>query len=1030
MSNVSMPLLELVDEPGKAGEDERATSVRDDRRPVAAGLADMSYCGVTVLCAESGMGKTNALMHAVASWQRHGGVAKYVDLGRMDAAGAIRTLKDIGRRTARRLRAKSPARALVACDNVCAADEADCAAMVACVRRLCAAGASVALAMLPEAELLCDLLPEARRFWSCDMRVEADVVEEEQAWELFTHGIPLLADACDKARGVPPARLATHPSYQDAYVGLVASSIRESILEEERRVRCAMLLLGQGTRDELEMVTGGFDEMVWRLLARDAPIFGVDVLHRRFGCVGCQTLDCLSITYVEVSEQVRAWPTLVARAAHVLCARKDYARAAFVSTMCSDVDMRCAEVLRNGTDLVDAGEVDVVSDALADARERSLLDVPGYDETLRTYAVVVEGVPGGPEEPEFREAPGVRARHAWLWAVCAQRMRGVGLAEELDCELGTDAVSRALVTHANALSLMAQGRLADVYDTLLDCSERLEGATLSSAVVGIDFCLCSLLMGIVPSPVDLEALERSSRLLAHSGLRRYERLLEVARNAGTMLGGRLSSNDVFDAHIQWADREDAVFLRGLLLLAAAVSDMRLGALTRAHVRMSRALDTFAALEVLALAKMARLLDAAIRAQLGERVPPSETRACEGVSKPLDVLVHAVRRSFVRSARSRPVASGRGPAMTYPRDLHWLVNVLCNDCGPVSKRLRDELPRNWQAECLRVTSEVDRLADRPSNSLLAADGASGVRRMPLRRGAQDDASEGGSFVQVTMLGGFEVRCGTVLASATRLERRRARPLLALLVAMPSHAVKRFVVMESLWPTKDYAAANKCLYSATNALKTELAKLAGGEGKDAIVCANRADGTISLNGGLVRCDVDVFEDKAHEVLDLDGDDRRVVEVCRDIEDVYKGNLFVPPMDGMGVVEARSRELAELFADAMVTGANAGLRLGMKTLSCRFARKAHKADPMREDAIHVLVRALCAAGRRVEAERSYERYVGRVVDFTDEPPSRQLREAVEELLWKNPRRVSRRQGAVADVSTVRVLGPAAGEVAWDGG
>jgi len=85
-----------------------------------------------------------------------------------------------------------------------------------------------------------------------------------------------------------------------------------------------------------------------------------------------------------------------------------------------------------------------------------------------------------------------------------------------------------------------------------------------------------------------------------------------------------------------------------------------------------------------------------------------------------------------------------------------------------------------------------------------------------------------------------------------------------------------------------------------------------------------------------------------------------------------------------------------------------LGMKSLACRFAKKAHNADNMREDAMKVLAIALCAAGRHAEAERCYEQFVGRVVDMTKRPPSRQLRQAVEELLsGKVQKRLDRGRG-----------------------
>ena len=122
---------------------------------------------------------------------------------------------------------------------------------------------------------------------------------------------------------------------------------------------------------------------------------------------------------------------------------------------------------------------------------------------------------------------------------------------------------------------------------------------------------------------------------------------------------------------------------------------------------------------------------------------------------------------------------------------------------------------------------------------------------------------------------------------------------------------------------------------------------------------------------------------------------VSLCRDVEELYKGDFIVPSTDGAGIMLARATELRTLFADAMIAGSEAALGLGMRTLACRFARKAYDADSMREDAIRTLVTALCGAGRHIEARRYYDRYVSRVVKSARRPPSRRLREVVEDLL-----------------------------------
>ena len=237
----------------------------------------------------------------------------------------------------------------------------------------------------------------------------------------------------------------------------------------------------------------------------------------------------------------------------------------------------------------------------------------------------------------------------------------------------------------------------------------------------------------------------------------------------------------------------------------------------------------------------------------------------------------------------------------------------------------------------------------------------------------------------------------------------RILIALLACLPGHAAKRFTIMESVWPEHDYETALRCVYSATSVLRAEICGLLKGVSGTDVVASNKSERTVLLKMDMVSCDVDAFEEKARSVLDGMENERLMVTLCRGVEDLYKGDLFVPPTDGAGVMESRARELRELFADAMVAGAQAAVRTEQPIVACRFARKAHETDPMREDAVRVLLVALCGAGRQVEAEQVYEQYVSHVVDVTRRPPSRSLRKVVGSLLLgRGNEGTTRRSGA----------------------
>ena len=83
--------------------------------------------------------------------------------------------------------------------------------------------------------------------------------------------------------------------------------------------------------------------------------------------------------------------------------------------------------------------------------------------------------------------------------------------------------------------------------------------------------------------------------------------------------------------------------------------------------------------------------------------------------------------------------------------------------------------------------------------------------------------------------------------------------------------------------------------------------------------------------------------------------------------------------------------LYADAMVSGADAALRLKRVRTAARLAANALSVDDMREDAVIALVSALRASGRNAEADRRYKRYARRLSLTMGRLPSWRLRQVM---------------------------------------
>lgn len=954
---------------------------------------------IVLVCAEFGMGRTWLLSQVVLSAGRQNIPARYEDFAGMEFDEAIEVLKEV-RRWCRRQESDSSetnSRAVIACDNVSVGDEADIDAFVRIVRGITSAGHSVILSGLPELELFAERIGDACCLWSCDLRTpRPEKKEEALLYDTYVQGIPLLARALEKCDAPSYGDLSSDPTFQLPYLSVVESCVYKRMMSEERQVRCAMLLLGLGDKKELEEVVGGMDDALWRSISRDSPLFGVNIARDTFCCVGAHSTTCLNVAYSVLREWVKPWPWLVERIVQALAARSEFARAAIVSALCTDAEMRCSTTLQWGTRMIDAGEIGVIEDALEEARAGDLTHVDGYWESHCTLAALLgsrDAIPRGIAEGVATLGAG--GSHARLALWCRSLVDGTNAHAAPGSWDESDAIEASLTDHGRALGLLFGGYLRPAYKLLLKNASRLEDATISAGLVSMDYILCSLLLGIVPNKVDTEAFRSAMDLFEDLGLTTLHVLCECCLEAGSLLAGRLPHAESLELGLRRVEAAGNALLRGVLLLANAVSDMRVGALTRAHVRLGQAegLLEAAASHSGAMLKVTKIIHYAVKAQLGERVIKADFKSCKGVSKLYDDVVDMLSMAVGREKPRRVKVAGGWSAAGRLREIHWIVNVLANDCGTVSKRFRRTIPLTWVNAQSRVAGDVDAFVGTFRTS--RDDHALPMAREQGAQGDQGAVLGGTQQIAVRMLGGFEVFVEGVLVPGNRLEKRRAKSLLALLAALPGHSAKRYIIMETIWPTYDYESANKCVYSATSTLRTELGSLLDEQPDMPLVIANKAQGALSLNCALFATDVDVFEGKARQLLDLSSGGREAIDLCREIEEVYTGDLFVPSTDGMGIMSTRSRELRSLFADAMIAGARAAMGLDMKTLACRFAHRAFEADDLREEGVRLLVNALCAAGRRVEAQRSYERFVGRVVDVTQRPPSHNLIREVEALL-----------------------------------
>ncbi|MBR3316543.1 MAG: hypothetical protein IKG21_01805 [Atopobiaceae bacterium] len=992
-------------------------------------------CGrVHILCAEPGMGKTTLISRALEERASGGAKTRFEDLMSLGHAEVLARLSELLRWSRKRIAEGNAV--VLGFDNVPPSDEAEADLLVRSFRSMVASGITLILGMLPEGETLVEQYGEATCFWSYDLRMpRPSDAGEALIFDEYARGVPALAGALARISPEGMRRVMSDPGYLQAYASVVEESLRPGIMNDERRLRAALLLFGHGSFSEVTACVGSVEAELWRMLARDAPLFGIDVASRTFCCAGADVPDGLAPVYGRLQSIVSAWPNMVVEIVEHLARRDDYARAATVSLMCESAVDRSRLAFEWAAEFVNAGELGVVTDALECVRKKGVLGMEGFDEADAIVWSLTR--PVGHVLEKFAStfpnacSAGREAQTAAIGVACRALLAKVAWPEDMPPHGRENPIANALMLHGNVVHLIANGRLDEAYTLLIDVPSRLETTTLVTTLLEMDFVLCSLLMGIVPSPNDRDALRRSRELIEQMGLAGLAGAHDALLPLGVLLGGRKPAITTFEAQVHHASRMGDSLLHGAYLLAAAVLDVRTGAFVRAHVRFGQARKQFTAAQATFFTKVAHLLDICVRLQLSERVTRAEITSCRGSGRSLGKVV-AVLLAAVSSKRTsgRPMGSGRWDLSDCPREMHWIMNIITSDFGQLSQKVRDVLPTVWSEALQKGAADVDALADELANTVPVLPSPNvDLTLLPVLEEQRVSNELMGKRIAIRMLGGMEVRVDNRIVGNNSLERRRARTMLAFLAAIPGHVAKRFAIMESVWPEYDYETANRCVYSATTVLRTEMSRMLGDVDGPTVVASNKTDRTLSLNAALIVCDVDLFEERARKVLDSEGDDRLIVSLCRELEDLYRGGLFVPPTDGAGIVAARARELRDLYSDAMIAGAQAARRIELKMLACRFAKRAHEADDIREDAMSTLLSALCEAGRHVEAEQLYEQYVSHVVDVTRRPPSRNMRKEVSTFSHrglekgKSKSRAGRREAnrKQAEIIEVRLAPPA---------
>lgn len=214
-------------------------------------------------------------------------------------------------------------------------------------------------------------------------------------------------------------------------------------------------------------------------------------------------------------------------------------------------------------------------------------------------------------------------------------------------------------------------------------------------------------------------------------------------------------------------------------------------------------------------------------------------------------------------------------------------------------------------------------------------------------------------QIRVLGPIDVLTPT---GAVAVGGRHVRTLLGALVVGVGHAVRIDHLREAIWADDQPDSADNTLQSSVSRLRRVL-------GADAI---ERVDGSYELNVPPETIDAVRFETLLTEAAGSRDDAGRSRRLCREALDLWRG----PPFGDLADEEAfrlDSYRLEEMRLAAMEICLEADLALGNHELVVGELEAAVEEHPYREHLWYLLIEALDAGQRRVEALRVCARLRG---------------------------------------------------------
>lgn len=244
-----------------------------------------------------------------------------------------------------------------------------------------------------------------------------------------------------------------------------------------------------------------------------------------------------------------------------------------------------------------------------------------------------------------------------------------------------------------------------------------------------------------------------------------------------------------------------------------------------------------------------------------------------------------------------------------------------------------------------------------------------------------------LLEINTLGQFTIKYGPEVISEKIGRSKVLWELLKYLLTNRGNRLQADIVLETLWPDKEYTDTKTAFKAQVHRLKRMLSENNLHEKDHISIVYTQGCYRLDL-GDRCRLDVDVMGSLFAEAGDLDSNDsQRAMDLYRQLIPLYRGD-YLPEISSPWVFSARNH-YRRMFMKSVQNLKALYREAGMHTESVRLYEDALQVIPFEEDLHICYLQALIDAGMNREARSYYENVTSREYQEIGAKPSAEMKE-----------------------------------------